>query len=165
MNRPPHDDDIERADALLDQADALLNRHRDDEPADTPAPPFGGKAVATGGDDDLPILTEVVEARARPGLAALEPAAAAEPPPATPELPPALLSALSPALRAALEREIAAAVEDWLVDQLPLIVDRQIDLLVERLRAETLDELRRGLAPAIAERVLHRLDPARPGQA
>ena len=163
MTFTPRDHDLERADILLDQADALLNRHREAEAADTPSPPFGGTTAA---DDDLPLLTEVVDVRSPPAASPVAPAdLAAEAPPIPADAPPTPADAPpAAALRATLEREIAAAVEDWLVDQLPLIVDRQIDLLVERLRAETLDELRHGLAPAIAERVLQRLDPTRPGR-
>jgi hypothetical protein len=59
----PDDDELGRADDLLDQADALLRRHRgeaqlasdDPAPARTPAPPEAFD------DDDLPILTEIVE--------------------------------------------------------------------------------------------------------
>lgn len=71
------DDELERADDLLGQADALLRRHRGDatpasprtpspggagpaEPADA-APAISPATMQAFDDDDLPILTEVVE--------------------------------------------------------------------------------------------------------
>jgi hypothetical protein len=56
----PDDDELGRADDLLDQADALLRRHRGEaqpvsDSVRTPAP------TAAFDDDDLPILTEIVE--------------------------------------------------------------------------------------------------------
>ena len=71
----PDDDELDRADDLLGQADALLRRHRGDTaapPARTPPPTDHGPAgpvlamppaaaIQVFDDDDLPILTEVVE--------------------------------------------------------------------------------------------------------
>ena len=71
----PDDDELDRADDLLGQADALLRRHRGDTaapPARTPPPTDHGPAgpvhsmppaaaMQAFDDDDLPILTEVVE--------------------------------------------------------------------------------------------------------
>ena len=71
----PDDDELDRADDLLGQADALLRRHRGDTaapPARTPPPTDHGPAgpvhsmppaaaMQVFDDDDLPILTEVVE--------------------------------------------------------------------------------------------------------
>lgn len=71
------DDELERADDLLGQADALLRRHRGDatpasprtpspggagpaEPADA-APAISPATMQAFDDDDLPILTEVVD--------------------------------------------------------------------------------------------------------
>jgi hypothetical protein len=71
----PDDDELDRADDLLGQADALLRRHRGDtaaSPARTPPTTDHGPAgpvhamppaaaMQAFDDDDLPILTEVVE--------------------------------------------------------------------------------------------------------
>ena len=71
----PDDDELDRADDLLGQADALLRRHRGDtaaSPARTPPTTDHGPAgpvhsmppaaaMQVFDDDDLPILTEVVE--------------------------------------------------------------------------------------------------------
>lgn len=69
------DDELNRADDLLGQADALLRRHRGDaepatlrtplprgaSPAEAAAPATSSAAMQAFDDDDLPILTEVVE--------------------------------------------------------------------------------------------------------
>lgn len=68
--QPPQDDELERADALLDQADALLRRHRGSAPRTPPpaAPPSAAletetrlEPFALEDDDDLPILTDIVD--------------------------------------------------------------------------------------------------------
>lgn len=62
---PPRDVDLERADDLLGQADALLHRHR--AHADNEAlPPRNAPHPAPAFDDDLPLLTEIVDAAALP---------------------------------------------------------------------------------------------------
>ncbi len=68
--QPPQDDELERADALLDQADALLRRHRGNAPRTPPPAAFPSAALETEtrlepfaleDDDDLPILTDIVD--------------------------------------------------------------------------------------------------------
>ena len=68
--QPPQDDELERADALLDQADALLRRHRGSAPRTPPPTTFPSAALETEtrlepfaleDDDDLPILTDIVD--------------------------------------------------------------------------------------------------------
>ena len=77
----PDDDEFERADDLIDQADALLRRHRG---TDAPAPNVPHEPAHERFDDDeLPILTEVVEdfeppAGWRPAEAMPQPAAEPE---------------------------------------------------------------------------------------
>ena len=62
---PPRDVDLERADDLLGQADALLHRHR--AHADNEAlPPSSAPHPAPAFDDDLPLLTEIVDDAALP---------------------------------------------------------------------------------------------------
>lgn len=56
---PSRDEDLERADDLLDQADALLQRHRA-QAGNEASPPARAQAPATF-DDDLPLLTEIVD--------------------------------------------------------------------------------------------------------
>ena len=96
----PDDDELDRADDLLGQADALLRRHRGDTaapPARTPPgspgpaepvrampPPLPSSQQAFD-DDDLPILTEVVEDVDLPAeiFLPVEPSAFVTHPPAT----------------------------------------------------------------------------------
>lgn len=68
--QPPQDDELERADALLDQADALLRRHRGSATRTPPPATFPSAALETEtrlepfaleDDDDLPILTDIVD--------------------------------------------------------------------------------------------------------
>lgn len=68
--QPPQDDELERADALLDQADALLRRHRGSATRTPPPATFPSAALeaetrlepfALEDDDDLPILTDIVD--------------------------------------------------------------------------------------------------------
>lgn len=58
---------------------------------------------------------------------------------------------------AALERELAHALETWLSDELPLILAREFDGLVERLRAQTLARMRHELLPELHERITRQL--------
>jgi hypothetical protein len=58
---------------------------------------------------------------------------------------------------ATLERDIAQALETWLSDELPLILAREFDGLVDRLRAETLAQMRQDLLPELAERIARQL--------
>lgn len=82
-NWPPSsilkDEDIEEANRLLDQADALLRRHRALET------PSGADKAASApvavDDDDLPILTEVVEDDDAPPATGLQSALAPAPAP------------------------------------------------------------------------------------
>ncbi|WP_232516554.1 hypothetical protein [Thauera sinica] len=57
-----------------------------------------------------------------------------------------------------LDTEIARAVEAWLADELPQIVAREMDSLAERIRVETLAQLRATLLPALSGRIAHRID-------
>lgn len=84
------DDELGRADDLLGQADALLRRHRGEpllEP--DPARPRAAPPTEAFDDDDLPILTEIVDTLELPADAFLTPEpeldrarAFASPPPA-----------------------------------------------------------------------------------
>lgn len=92
----PEDDDLGRADALLDQADALLRRHRGpaSRPPARPAPPPGRvdleahlEPLALEDDDDLPILTDIVEDFELAELADIDIPALAELAPGPPDEP------------------------------------------------------------------------------
>lgn len=173
-NWPPRADaeeELQRADALLGQADALLNRHR-------------GETTAAA-DDDLPILTDVVDEDELPPEALLPPkraplpgiAPAVQPavaplPPQPPVQPAQTFSAPTPTPQAApaspnphqveqlvrLDTEISREVEAWLASELPQILSRELDSLAERVRTQALAHLRATLLPTLSERIARRLD-------
>lgn len=187
------DDDLERADALLGQADALLRRHRGVAPQSLEAPPArvessaSLESIALEDDDDLPILTDVVDdfELADLGVPALPDATApigdtapasslddaaqqagiSQTPPQAPTATAADEVALLVSARAALiedlvelDTEIARSVEAWLADEIPQILKRELDSLAERVKAETLAQLRATLLPALSERIAGRID-------
>ncbi len=156
-SRPDPDEELKAADDLLHKADALLRRHKgtDREPEvevsleDEELPLL--TEVVEDLEDDLPILTEEVEASA---LQAPEP----EPAPPPPEAPePAQDVALAEFL-IDLDTEIAREVETWFSSELPQLLSRELDRLAERLRAEAVAHLRATLLPALSEHVSRRLE-------
>ena len=172
----PRDDDLERADDLLGQADALLRRHRGQ--SDMEAPRHAQDPdPAFDDDDDLPILTEIVEDLDLPptwsGHKAADAAAASifhtRPAPA-----PAVTTADQAGHRAAvaqllaeklveLDTEIARKVADWVAVEFQQVLDRELERLGERVRAEMLAHLRATLLPELSAQVSTLLDDsARP---
>jgi hypothetical protein len=187
----PPDDELERADSLLNQADALLRRHRvDDKHADATADDWAPGAELDGDDDDLPILTEIVEDyelppalprvpsrsvtgfdRAPAQSAALHETARA--PLSTPGMPTpaqttatadtAIQDALSARLAerlVKLDTEIAREIGNWVAAEIPQILARELDQLAARVQAEMQAHLRATLLPEISARVGRLLDPA-----
>lgn len=203
----PHDEDLERADDLLDQADALLRRHRstiDFTPSGplhdagrNPAPEVDLEHLDLD-DDDLPILTEVVEDLEiaddwHPPINAMPldfgPVAPASPQPpaatagagaqeaaglhAVPGAPSPDASATVPDISAALVREqlheqlshafaeqlidldtrIAREVSNWMANEFPQVMGRELDRLAERLHTELQAHLRATLLPSLSGRI------------
>jgi len=131
------DPDLEEADALLEKADALLRKHRHTGHAETAADP----------DDDLPILTEIVEDFDTPGKTPH-----ADVPPVPNELAEFLID---------LDTELAREIELWFANELPQLVANELDRMSERLRTEALGHMRATLIPALSERIAARLDKPR----
>lgn len=178
MNEWPQrsgDDDLERADDLLGQADALLRRHRG--LSDIEAQPPGhaqDPGPAFDDDDDLPILTEIVDdlelpaAWPEPKPAESAPASIFHPPPAATSAPPA--ATVDPGAHRAeltqhlaeqlveLDTEIARKVADWVAVELQQVLDRELAQLGARLHAEMLAQLRATLLPDISSRISALLD-------
>ena len=172
----PRDDDLERADDLLGQADALLRRHRGQSDMEAPRHAQDPEP-AFDDDDDLPILTEIVEDLDLPptwsGHKAADAAAASifhtRPAPA-----PAVTTADQAGPRAAvaqhlaeklveLDTEIARKVADWVAVEFQQVLDRELERLGERVRAEMLAHLRATLLPELSAQVSTLLDDsARP---
>ncbi len=176
---PSRDEDLERADDLLDQADALLRRHRGQTEA-RPQPLAGGHDPGPAfDDDDLPILTEIVddldlppgwsEPRPPAALASvsapspmLADLAAVEPEtPAAQQSAPAQQAALAQHLAeklVQLDTEIAREVADWVAVEFQQVLARELERLGERLHAEMLAHLRATLLPELSARVSTLLD-------
>jgi hypothetical protein len=136
-------EELEAADALLDQADALLQRHRG-----------AASLITASGDDlaadDLPLLTEVVDALPAPAFAV--------------EAAPAPSQEVLLAERlVALDGAIAREVESWLANELPQLLSAELDRLAERLRSQALAQMRATLLPALSQHLSDTLGPDSPG--
>ena len=172
----PRDDDLERADDLLGQADALLRRHRGQ--SDMEAPRHAQDPdPAFDDDDDLPILTEIVDDLDLPPTWTEHKVAnaAAASTFITPPAPAAVVSASDQAVHRAavaqhlveklveLDTEIARKVADWVAVEFQQVLDRELERLGERVRAEMLAHLRATLLPELSAQVSTLLDDsARP---
>jgi hypothetical protein len=169
----PPDEELERADDLLDQADALLGRHRASRAADAPdAAPL--PSLEDGFDDDLPILTEVVdESELPPGWseqdsAPLPPAPVAASSPAPPQdASPPVESTITPEDRIAyliaerlieLDTRIACSINDWMDNEFPQLLQRELDQLGERLRAEVQAHMRATLLPELSAQISRQME-------
>lgn len=183
----PPDDELERADDLLDQADALLRRHH---ARSEPPSSVGDDWTPNAGldDDDLPILTEVVDdfdipsepplARQRPadalGLDTLQASSPFRgqsiftPPSPAPFVAPgqhatepsdAMSSRLAERL-VELDTEIAREIGNWVAAEMPQILARELDQLAGRVQAELQAHLRATLLPELSARVGKLLDHA-----
>lgn len=170
---PSGDDDLDRADDLLGQADALLRRHRGQSDIEAQTAAHGqDPGSAFDDDDDLPILTEIVDDLDLPAMwtehKAAEPAAA---PIFHAPLAPATAAATADqgAHRAAgaqhlaeklveLDTEIARKVADWVAVEFQQVLDRELEHLGARLHAEMLAHLRATLLPELSTRISTLLD-------
>jgi hypothetical protein len=125
---------LREADALLRKADALLARGRGDN-----VPP-----ASKEDDDDLPLVTEIVPGDALP------------PRPEPEQEPDIRVTEQLIDLDTAIKREIEA----WLSREMPEIVERELDLLHRRIRAEVVANMRVTLLPRLSDEVASRLPGA-----
>ncbi len=134
--------ETEEADRLIDQADALLHRHR------------GGGADV---QDDPPMLTEVVEDDDLPVLTSAVTPEAPEPvthTAASPEtVPPDFVEQLIE-----LDAVINRRIDDWLTRELPGVLTAQIDAAKERIRDEIHAHVRTTLLSDISQEISELLD-------
>ncbi len=143
--RTSTDADMQLADALLDKADALLKRHRAADRTSASAPQHPA--------DDLPLLTDVV-ADHNPAAA---PSAVLVPPQPEPVQQQSKQALLAETL-IQLDTDIGREVETWLATELPQILSRELGGLADRIRKETLAQLRATLLPALSERIASEFD-------
>lgn len=141
------DDELKAADELLGKADALLRRHhRSAEPAEP-------DVFVALEDEDLPVLTDVVDPSELP-------AAALAPPPlvdAPGTRPHSERNRLAEQL-VGLDTEISREVEAWFATEFPQLLSRELDKFSDRLQEETLAHLRATLLPALSDRISRRLE-------
>ena len=135
----------------LEDEEADSGRNHDDEP--------------TGIDgDDLPVLTDVVDERIEPYIGDSEPIIL-EPMRTEAELahtaptagitqPPGDLAERLVTLDTAISR----LIEDWVANELPQLVSRELDDLAERLRVKASAHLRATLQPLISAEIANTLD-------
>lgn len=141
------DDDLKAADELLDKADALLRRHKG---ADLPEP----DEFVSLDDDELPVLTDIVDPSELEGLELAEPVPAAA---ATAE-PIPLRSTETAEQLASLDSAISREVENWFATELPQLLSRELDKLVDHLQREALAHLRATLLPALSGHISRSLE-------
>lgn len=133
--------DADEADHLLDQADAFLHKHR----------------ASLTADDDMPVLTEIVTDEDRTpdddtGDVTNLPAAA--PNAATPDrLPPDFVEQLIE-----LDAVIMHRIDTWLQNQLPAMIDAQLDSIKLKLREEIHAQMRATLIADISRDISDLLD-------
>ena len=124
------------ADRLLDQADAFLHKHRS----------------ALTADDDMPVLTEIVNDDGPMPNDDINDAAI-PPPDAHEHLPPDFVEQLIQ-----LDAVIAHRIDDWLQNQLPALIDAKVDGIKRQLRDEIHAQMRATLIADISRDISDVLD-------
>lgn len=164
------DEELKAADMLLDKADALLRRHRGMEPQHASQPE--ADVFISLEEDDLPLLTEVVDPSELPAPASAQtsistpapiPTPAQAPAPGPEPEPRSATTHVQPVSQLAeqlisLDTEIARAVESWFAAELPQLLSRELDKLSARLQEEALRHLRATLLPTLSEHISRSLE-------
>jgi hypothetical protein len=137
--------DDEEAEHLIERTDALIHRHE--------------SFAAPSETDDLPVLTDVVDERLEPFI--LEPVSPA-PEQAETRAEPVFTLLPGPVDQAerlvALDTAISRHIEDWVANELPQLVSRELDDLAERLRNTAAAHLRATLLPLVSAEIADQLD-------
>lgn len=152
-NWPPRneaEEELRTADMLLGKADALLRRHNP-PPGPEPILPDALEFVSLE-DEDLPVLTDVVDPAELPPA---PPANAATVPP--PVAKPRAVSDLAEQL-ISLDTDIARAVETWFATEFPQLVARELDRFAQRLQEEATAHVRATLLPTLSEHISRSLE-------
>lgn len=139
----------------LEDEEAEAGPRRDDEPTSTDG-------------DDLPVLTDVVDERIEPYIGDSEPiilepvnadADLAEVTAATATAAAITMPSVDLAERLViLDTAISRLIEDWVANELPQLVSRELDDLAERLSMKASAHLRATLQPLISAEIANTLD-------
>lgn len=161
----PDNDELAWADSLLDQADALLRRHQSAAPASGAAPAAPSDSLFAGAnDDDLPVLTEVVEDFALEQH--WQEAAASPPPAAAPTVadhaPTAELAYRLAERLIEIDTEISRTIEEWMVKEFPQFLERELNEASERLQQRLHAHLRATLLPELSAHISRQIDAGLP---
>ena len=115
--------------------------------------------------DDLPVLTDVVDERPEPFIGESAPIILE---PVQPE--PSISEAFPPVFAAqpgqdelaerlvALDTAISRHIEDWVANELPQLISRELDELAERLSHKAAAHLRASLLPLVSSEIADTLD-------
>jgi len=129
-------------DRLIDQADALLHKHRPRGERDGDELPMLTDVVE---DDDLPVLTTTVDPESPPSV--IHAAASAD------TLPPSFVEQLIE-----LDALIHRRIDDWLTHELTVILTAEIDAAKARIRDEIHAHVRSTLLSDISQEISELLD-------
>lgn len=131
-------------------------------------PHFSAETDGDNADvDDLPVLTEVVTERIEPYIGESTPIIL-EPLTPEPELlevlptiePEAATNLMAERL-IALETAISRHIEDWMANELPQLLSRELDEFADRIRVKAVAHLRSTLLPLISTEIADNLDDDR----
>jgi hypothetical protein len=153
--QPPRidpDEELKAADVLLGKADALLSRrHRK---TDWPQPDVS----VVSDEEDLPILTDIVDPSELAAASFATSPATAEPPSGVDTK--SRDAAANPLVErlVALDIDLAREVETWFATEFPRMLSRELDQLSHRLQEETLAHLRATLLPALSKHLARTLE-------
>lgn len=132
MNPDNPDRELSEADRLLAKADALLSRYRKSE---------NTQPEESISEDDLPIVTDIVDVPLESTLAH-----------------PSMKEEEAQVERfVELDTAINLAIEKWLADELPALIERELNGLAERLHTETVGHLRATLIPHLSAELAEHL--------
>lgn len=128
-------------------------------------PHFSAEIDAGNTDgDDLPVLTEVVSERVEPYIGEstpiiLEPITPdPEPFEAPAVIGPETAANLMAERLIALETAISRHIEDWMANELPQLMSRELDEFADRIRVKAVAHLRSTLLPLISTEIADNLD-------
>ncbi len=136
------DPDLEEADYLLKKADELLKRRH--TASRTTSAPYRAETD----DDDLPVLTDIVDEGSLAGAAAPQ-TIVEQSDPGRELLAEALIG---------LDTEINREIESWLAKELPELIATELEQLTQQLKLKLAAQARATLLPTLSARIASRLE-------